>query len=95
METKLSNGLKFFSQEWCDAAREIANSNDEMYQAFHDASTFTNLMQFGSISQPALTTHLEWKEGRVVSWTPAQYNESDLWAVLNAEVTTWRDCTEG
>ncbi len=70
METKLSNGLKFFSQEWCDAAREIANSNDEMYQAFHDASTFTNLMQFGSISQPALTTHLEWKEGRVVSWTP-------------------------
>jgi len=91
----VNSDLKFFSQEWCDVAREVANANDEMYRGFKDAATFSNYMGFGVIGRPDLAVHLEWKAGRILSWTPAQYEESEIWAIINGDLSTWSECAAG
>lgn len=87
--------VTLFSQQWCDAARDIVNSDPQVYADLHDAPTFTNHMHFGLISRPEVAVHLDWEQGRVGQWTPAHYREDDLWAMLNAEVETWKQCAEG
>ncbi|MFI6953399.1 hypothetical protein ACIBJI_07975 [Nocardia sp. NPDC050408] len=92
--TVMSELLAFFSQEWCHAALDAVNSNPTIYAGLHEPATFTNYMHFGTPSRPGFAVHLEWCEGRVVSWAPARFPEDDLWAMLNAEVDTWRVCAE-
>lgn len=36
----------FFSQDWCDAAKSVANANTATYRGFKDPATFTNRMAF-------------------------------------------------
>jgi hypothetical protein len=87
--------LPFFSQQWCDAAKAVTNTNEEMTRGFKDAGSFTNRMAFGTLDRPDLVTYVEWKAGQVVSWTPAQFDEADLWVIIDAALPTWRECAEG
>ncbi|MGH3555950.1 MAG: hypothetical protein ACRDTK_00200 [Mycobacterium sp.] len=91
----MTNGLKFFSQEWCAAAMEKMNANDAVYKGFKDPATFTNRMEFGTIGRDDIKSHLEWKEGKVVAWTTPQYPEDDLWLKINGSLETWRKVAEG
>jgi hypothetical protein len=91
----MSNGLKFFSQEWCDVAIDKINANDEVYKGFKDPATFTNRMEFGTIGHDDVATHLEWKGGKIVSWTTRQFPEEDLWLKIVASPETWRKVAEG
>ena len=88
-------GIPFFSQAWCDEAKDACNSTEAIYKGFKDPSTFTNYMAFGTVGRDDLVTHLQWKGGQLVSWTLAQYDESDLWVVTNADLATWRECADG
>ncbi|MFE5708997.1 hypothetical protein ACFQ70_51690, partial [Rhodococcus koreensis] len=55
----MTDKLKFFSQEWCDAAREAVNANPDVLAGFKDASSFTNKMEFGVIGRDDVASHLE------------------------------------
>lgn len=66
-----------------------------MYAGFKDPATFTHKMAFGTVGRPNLITHLEWKAGRILSWTPAQYDDHELWVVIAAALDTWRQCADG
>lgn len=88
-------GYPFFSQAWCDAATTAANANEAMYQGFKDAASFTNRMAFGTLGRDDLITHVEWQAGRILSWTPPQFDESDLWVIINADLPTWQECADG
>lgn len=87
--------VPFFSQAWCDQALEACNASEAMYQGFKDPATFTNRMAFGVAGRDDLVTHLEWKEARIVSWTPAQFPEDDLWLVINGDIPTWQKSSSG
>lgn len=89
----MSDQLKFFSQEWCDAAREAVNGNAEVYKGFKDPDSFTNKMEFRTTGGPAST--LEWDKGRVVSWTAGAIDESELAMVLEGNLDTWQTAAAG
>ncbi len=86
---------KFFSPEWCEGAMDAANASDAMTKGFKNASTFTNKMAFGVLGRDDLVTHLEWKEGKIVSWTLPQYSDDELWLNIQADLSTWKDLAEG
>ncbi|MET8249562.1 SCP2 sterol-binding domain-containing protein [Streptomyces sp. NPDC005202] len=90
----MAGELKFFSPEWCAAAIEACNASERMYQGFKDPKNFTHRMEFGCTDRD-LPTHVEWKEGQVAAWGPAQYDESDLWLKIHADIATWREVAEG
>jgi len=91
----MADELKFFSQEWCDAAREATNANPKVYNGFADPETWTNKMEFGTVGRDDLVTHLEWEKGKLVSWTPRKFDESELWVILNADLETWQKAAAG
>ncbi|WAM19257.1 hypothetical protein [Rhodococcus sp. JS3073] len=91
----MTDKLKFFSQEWCDAALEAANANDAMYAGFKDPATFTNRMEFGVLGRGDVASHLEFKEGRIISWTPRTFDESELWLIINGSFETWQSAAAG
>jgi len=90
----VSDQLTFFSPEWCEAAKEVANKNEKMYRGFKDASTFTHKMAF-TCNDPDLVTHMEWKEGVCLYWGPPQFADDELWLVIKADLDTWRTAAEG
>lgn len=85
----------FFSPEWCDAAKEVANANDAMYEGFKDASTFSHVMALGVVGHPEIGSEVEFEKGRIVSWSPGSIENSDAWAILNGDIDSWRKCAEG
>ncbi|AWK72528.1 hypothetical protein CBI38_14095 [Rhodococcus oxybenzonivorans] len=87
--------LSFFSQEWCDAAKAVVNANEEMQRGFHDPASFTNRMALSTLDRDDLITHVEWKAGQIVSWTPAESYDEDLWLIVGAALPTWRECADG
>ncbi|ANS32438.1 hypothetical protein R1CP_39270 (plasmid) [Rhodococcus opacus] len=91
----MTDKLKFFSQEWCDAAREAVNANPDVLAGFKDASSFTNKMEFGVIGRDDVASHLEFKEGKVVSWSPRVFDQSELWLVINGSFQTWQTAAAG
>src|SRR5437660_59787 len=92
---KMSDKLKFFSQEWCDAAIDVINASETMYKGFKDPSSFTNKMEFGCIGRDDIATHLEWSSAKVVSWTTRQFPESNLWLKINGSLETWKKVADG
>lgn len=91
----MTEQLKFFSQEWCEAAREVANANAAMYAGFKDPDTFTNRMEFGTIGRDDVACHLEWEKAKIVSWTIRKFDEADLWLKINGSLETWQRVAEG
>jgi len=91
----MTDKLKFFSSEWCDAARDVANSNEAVYRGFKDPATFTNKMELAVIGREDLTVHIEWNKGEIISWTPRKFDEVDLWIVLNGELAAWQRAADG
>lgn len=91
----MADAVKFFSPEWCEAAMKACNASAAMYKGFKDPATFTNRMEFGVIGRDDLKLHMEWKEGKIVESTPAQYDEGDLWLKINASLDTWQEAASG
>ena len=91
----MTDKLKFFSQEWCDAARAAVNANEAVYQGLKNPDTFTNRMQLGCTGRDDLVSHIEWDKGKVVSWTPRTFDESDLWLILNGNRDAWERAADG
>ncbi|MDG5486722.1 SCP2 sterol-binding domain-containing protein [Mycolicibacterium gadium] len=89
----MADQLKFFSQEWCDAAREAVNNNKEVYKGFKDPNSFTNKMEFRTIGGPAST--LEWNEGQVASWSAGAIDASELAMILEGNLDTWQAAAAG
>ncbi len=90
----MTEELKFFSPEWCEAAVPLVNSHEATIKGFKDAATFTHRMAF-TCAERGLVTHMEWKEGKVSSWSGPQYDESDLWLVIDAGLATWQAAASG
>lgn len=91
----MTDAAKFFSQEWCDAAREAVNANTAIHQGFKDAATFTNKMEFAVIESADLVTHIEWDRGTIVSWTPRKFGDDELLIVLNGSLDSWKRAADG
>lgn len=91
----MSDKLKFFSQEWCDAAIDVINANEAMAKGFKEPETFTNKMEFGCIGRDDIACHLEWKSAKVVSWTTRRFDDSELWLVINGSLETWQSVANG
>lgn len=89
----MSDQLKFFSQEWCDAATKAVNNNEDVVKGFKDANSFTNKMAFRTSDGP--TSTLEWDKGKVASWTAGAADDSELWIVLEGNLDTWKACAGG
>lgn len=84
----------FFSPDWCAAAREACNADEAMYKGFKDPATFTHRMEFRCADRD-LATHLEWEQARIVSWTAPSFDESDLYLVISADLSTWQQVAAG
>ncbi len=91
----MADKYKLFSQEWCDAAKEAVNSNPEVFDGFKNAGSFTNKMEFGTIGREDLASHIEWDGGRIVSWTPRKFDESQLWLIINGSLETYQKAAAG
>ncbi|WP_009480648.1 hypothetical protein [Rhodococcus sp. JVH1] len=91
----MTDNLKFFSPEWCDAARDAVNANEAVYRGFKDPSSFTNRMELAVTGREDLTVHLQWNQGEVISWTPRKFDEDDLWIVLNGGHEAWQRAADG
>ncbi|MBF6071702.1 hypothetical protein [Nocardia farcinica] len=91
----MTEQLKFFSQEWLDAAIVAVNDNPEVRQGFKNPDTFTNKMEFGTLDRGGVVSHLEWDRGRVVSWTTRTFEEAELWLIINGSLQTWQDAASG
>lgn len=91
----MTDKLKFFSQEWCDAALEAVNANEAFRAGLKDPSTFTNKMEFGVLGLDGVASHVESKEGRIVSWTPRKFDESELWIIINGSLNTFQTAAAG
>ncbi|RGP46350.1 hypothetical protein AWH04_04240 [Rhodococcus erythropolis] len=91
----MTDAVKFFSQEWCDAARKAVNANAAVHQGFKDAANFTNKMGFAVIEREDLVTHIEWDRGKIVSWTPRTFVDDELWIVLNGSLDSWKLAADG
>jgi hypothetical protein len=86
--------LPFFSSEWCAAATVTCNASEKTYQGFKDPKNFTHKMEFGCLDRD-LSTHMEWREGKVASWGPPIFAADELWLVIKADVDTWREVAAG
>ena len=91
----MTEGLKFFSQQWCDAARDAVNANPEVYRGFKDPGTFTNTMEFGTLGTDGLTSTLVWDKGQLVSWKAGSVDENELWLIINGSLDTWQTAAAG
>jgi len=92
----MTDKLKFFSQEWCDAALEVVNANTAVYEGFKDPETWTNIMEFGTIGADDVVSHLEFEKGKLVSWTAGRkFDESELWLIINGSLETWQRAAAG
>lgn len=91
----MSDALKFFSQEWCDAVREAVNDNAEVYKGFKDPDSFTNTMEFGTLGSDGPASTLVWDKGLLVSWTVGSVDENELWLIINGSLDTWRRAAAG
>jgi hypothetical protein len=94
MCTPVSESLKFFSPEWCAAAAEASNAEPKVLAGFREPAKFSHRMEFGC-PDSGLATHIEFKEGVVVSWGAAEFPEDDIWLRINADAATWREAAEG
>lgn len=91
----MADALKFFSQEWCDAAREAVNANPEVYKGFKDANSFTNSMAFRTVDGGPVTT-MEWDKGKLISWSPTtEIDEDSLWVIVDGPISTWQQGAAG
>ncbi|PQP18960.1 SCP2 sterol-binding domain-containing protein [Rhodococcus opacus] len=91
----MTDELKFLSPEWCNAALEAVNANPDVYRGFKDPSTFTNRMEFGCTDRDDLGCHLEWDRGKIISWTPPKFDESDLWVVIHGSRDAFQRAAAG
>lgn len=91
----MSENLKFFSQEWLDVAIEAVNGNEAIYKGFKNPDTFTNKMEFRTSDRDGEASHLVWERGRLVSWTPPQFDEDELWLVIAGGIDTWQAAAAG
>ncbi|UZG60294.1 hypothetical protein [Rhodococcus opacus] len=91
----MTDKLKFFSQEWCDAALEAVNANEAFRAGLKDPATFTNKMEFGVLGLDGVASHVESNEGKIVSWTPRTFDESEVWMIINGSLKTWQTAAEG
>lgn len=87
--------VTFFSPEWCQLALAAGNASETMEAGFKNPATFTNKMAFAVTGRDDLVTHLEWKEGKVVSWTGPEFSEDDLWLVITGSLDTWKTAASG
>lgn len=87
--------LKFFSQEWLDAAIQAVNANEAVYNGFKDPETFTNKMEFRTNGHDGVVSHLEWEKGRLVSWTTPKFEEDELWLIIAGGLDTWQTAAAG
>ncbi|ASR05588.1 hypothetical protein [Gordonia rubripertincta] len=91
----MAQNLKFFSQEWLDAAIEAVNANEAIYNGFKDPESFTNKMEFRTTGNEGVASHLEWERGRLVSWTQPKFEESELWLIITGGLDTWKTAAAG
>jgi putative sterol carrier protein len=92
-KTQMVDQLKFFSQEWLDAARQAVNDNKEVYKGFKDPDSWTNKMVFRTIDGPATT--LVWDQGELVSWMTGAIDDSELWLIIEGSLETWQTAAAG
>ena len=85
----------FFSQNWCASAAVEANNSAAMRKGFKNPAEFNHLMALVVVDRDGLTTEVQFKDGRVASWTPAKPRPDDMWAILAADAATWRSAAEG
>lgn len=89
----MADQLKFFSQEWCEAARQAVNDNKEVYKGFKKPDSWTNKMVFRTNDGPATT--LVWEQGELVSWTAGSIDDNELWLIIEGNLETWQNAAAG
>jgi|SwirhisoilCB1_FD_contig_41_5734932_length_847_multi_2_in_0_out_0_1 hypothetical protein len=88
--------MKFFSDEWCEAARTAINNNDAVYKGFKDPANFTHKMYFGLIDKPEVKTYLTFENAKVTEWTTkAIHSDDEIGFGLVAKAEHFREAAEG
>jgi putative sterol carrier protein len=88
--------VKFFSDEWCEAARTAINNNEAVYQGFKDPTEFTHKMYLGLIDHPDMKTYLTFEQGKVTEWTTRPiHGDGPFDFALVARVEHFREAAEG
>jgi hypothetical protein len=90
----MTEPLPFFSAEWCSAAVLACNAEPKVIAGFREPAKFTHRMEFACLDLD-LASHVEWKEGLVVAWSPPVFPEEDLWLKINADEATWIEAANG
>jgi hypothetical protein len=94
----MTSQLKFFSEEWCAAARAAYEGElgDRASKALKNAATFTNVLGFGVTDRPDTINHVEVVSGRVVNWTATNLHPEDqVFAAFHGAVEDFRAAAEG
>ncbi|HEY2832906.1 MAG TPA: SCP2 sterol-binding domain-containing protein [Sporichthyaceae bacterium] len=88
--------LTFFSDEWCEAARDAINNNDAVYKGFKDPVNFSHTMYLGLIDHPEIKTYLTFEEGNLTEWTTQPiHGDGPFDFALVARLEHFREAAEG
>jgi len=95
----MTDQLKFFSEEWCDAAlaAHVGALAEAEAKAVKDPANFNRVIAFEIADRPDLVTHLEYAGGRAVSWRSATnlFDEDRVCACFRGKVEHFREAAEG
>jgi hypothetical protein len=88
---------KFFSQAWTDQALKAERAAaDVIYKRLRDAKTFSHVLALEVTDRPGLVTHIQYAEGRSVTWTATElFAEDTVWSRFTANLSDWRAAAEG
>ncbi len=88
--------LKFFSEEWCAAARDAINNNEAVYQGFKDPVSFSHPMYLGLIDHGEIKTYLTFAEGNLTEWsTQPIHGDGPFDFALVARLEHYREAASG
>ena len=88
--------VKFFSEEWCNAAREAINNNPAVMKGLKDPANFTHKMYFKLLDGPESKTYFTFEKGVVTEWTTKEIHEqSEIGFGLGGKIEHFRDAAEG
>ncbi|WP_201359046.1 SCP2 sterol-binding domain-containing protein [Mycobacterium paraintracellulare] len=87
---------KFFSAEWAKDALEVERAaSDQIYKRFKNPAGFTHVLALEVADHPGVVTHIQYDQGRSVTWTTDLFDEDQVWARFSANLDAWRAAAEG
>jgi len=84
--------MKFGSNEWGNAFKEVINNDTEFTNGLADPENFTLNMEF---AVPGTKFHLRFESGKLIYTGEPKYKEEELALIITTDSETWQKIASG